>query len=313
MEPHKPEATLPKEDQDTSDVKAKLENLDINKEEPATAIYKEEEKTSKNIEIDIPKPQNDDSGKKFTKDKDRKSRSRSRSEDIDKKKKRKKKKGKKNRRTYEDKLTDPKVIQLTKLAIDNDPNIPLNLKDKFKKYETDLLTLCITNLPLNITHHEIKEYFNTFIMGLDPKYETIGYDPVYSVEKGDKKNYAVLTLNDKDPVEKLLEMDNMEYSNFKLKIERPRGFFSKIYAVTDQEDALNTDLANLEEIKVYMGNIPQYMGEDDLKKLCGSFGQIKAFNLIRDYSGDVPISKGYAFFEFVDPRVTDRAIKQLNC
>jgi hypothetical protein len=91
MEPHKPEATLPKEDQDTSDVKAKLENLDINKEEPATAIYKEEEKTSKNIEIDIPKPQNDDSGKKFTKDKDKKSRSRSRSEDIDKKKAQEKK------------------------------------------------------------------------------------------------------------------------------------------------------------------------------------------------------------------------------
>jgi RNA recognition motif-containing protein len=39
MEPHKPEATIPKKDQDKSDVKAKLENLDINKEEPATAIY----------------------------------------------------------------------------------------------------------------------------------------------------------------------------------------------------------------------------------------------------------------------------------
>ena len=95
----------------------------------------------------------------------------------------------------------------------------------------------------------------------------------------------------------------MEYQNFKLKIERPRGFFSKVYSISDEEDPLNTDLANLEEIKVYMGNIPQYMGEDDLKKLCDSFGQIKTFNLIRDYSGDVPISKGYAFFEFVDPRV----------
>jgi hypothetical protein len=148
MEPHKPEPAPQNSDQDTSDVKAKLENLDINKEEAATTIYKEEEeKTSKNIEIDIPKPQNDDSAKKFTKDKSKKSRSRSRSEELDKKKKRKKKKGKKNRRTYEDKLTDPKVIQLTRLAIDNDPNIPLTMKDKFKKIETDLLTLCITNLP----------------------------------------------------------------------------------------------------------------------------------------------------------------------
>lgn len=228
------------------------------------------------------------------------------------KKRRKKRKAKKNQKTYEEKLTDPKIIEFTKRSINLDKNIPQNMKEKFQKIETNLLALCITNQPLNITHHEIKEYFNTFTKALVPEYESKGIEPVKDVEKGSKKNYAVLYLHDKQVVETLLALENMEFQNFKLKIERPRGFFSKIYSINDEEDPLNTDQANLDEIKVYMGNIPQYMGEDDQKKLCSSFGQIKSFNLIRDYSGDVPVSKGYAFFEFVDPRVTDRAIKQLN-
>ena len=143
------------EKEELKEVNEKTENLDVTENpEDDTAIYQEEnladddneKKSSKNIDLEI--PTNDDDEKKSKKH--GKSRSRSRSEEFDKKKKQKrKKKGKKNRRTYENKLTDPKVIELTKKAIDNDPNIPANLKDKFKRIETNLLTLCIQFLSHN--------------------------------------------------------------------------------------------------------------------------------------------------------------------
>ncbi len=59
-----------------------------------------------------------------------------------------------------------------------------------------------------------------------------------------------------------------------------------------------------------MGGLPQYLKEDDVKKLCEAFGMMKYFNLVKDPTNNT--SKGYCFFEYVDPKVTDKAIKGLN-
>lgn len=53
------------------------------------------------------------------------------------------------------------------------------------------------------------------------------------------------------------------------------------------------------------------MGEADVKKMCESFGRLKSFNLIKD-PANPELNKGYAFFEFVDDRSTDKSIKALN-
>jgi splicing factor U2AF 65 kDa subunit len=60
-----------------------------------------------------------------------------------------------------------------------------------------------------------------------------------------------------------------------------------------------------------MGGIPYNMSEIDVKKMCESFGRLKAFNLIKD-AANVELNKGYAFFEYCDDRSTDKAIKALN-
>merc|ERR1712029_1017980 len=50
--------------------------------------------------------------------------------------------------------------------------------------------------------------------------------------------------------------------------------------------------------------------EEQVKELLTSFGQLKAFNLVKDVTSG--LSKGYAFAEYLDGDVTDQAIAGLN-
>ena len=46
------------------------------------------------------------------------------------------------------------------------------------------------------------------------------------------------------------------------------------------------------------------------QELLTSFGQLKAFNLVKDMTSG--LSKGYAFAEYLDGTITDQAIAGLN-
>ena len=54
--------------------------------------------------------------------------------------------------------------------------------------------------------------------------------------------------------------------------------------------------------KIFVGGLPQYLTDDQVKELLLSFGALKAFNLVTD--GGTQMSKGYAFAEYVDPNIT---------
>ena len=56
--------------------------------------------------------------------------------------------------------------------------------------------------------------------------------------------------------------------------------------------------------KVFVGGLPNYLNEDQVKELLTSFGQLRAFNLVKDVTSG--LSKGYAFAEYLDHLVTDQ-------
>jgi len=62
--------------------------------------------------------------------------------------------------------------------------------------------------------------------------------------------------------------------------------------------------------KIFIGGLPSYLDEDQVKDLITTFGPLKNFNLVKDNA--TGNSKGYAFFEYMDPNVTDRACAALN-
>uniref|UniRef100_A0A8C7FZA9 Splicing factor U2AF subunit n=1 Tax=Oncorhynchus kisutch TaxID=8019 RepID=A0A8C7FZA9_ONCKI len=62
--------------------------------------------------------------------------------------------------------------------------------------------------------------------------------------------------------------------------------------------------------KLFIGGLPNYLNDDQVKELLTSFGPLKAFNLVKDSA--TALSKGYAFCEYVDVNLNDQAIAGLN-
>nr|7AAO_A Chain A, U2 snRNP auxiliary factor large subunit [Drosophila melanogaster] len=62
--------------------------------------------------------------------------------------------------------------------------------------------------------------------------------------------------------------------------------------------------------KIYVGGLPTCLNQDQVKELLQSFGELKGLNLVMDTNTN--LNKGFAFFEYCDPSVTDHAIAGLH-
>ena len=62
--------------------------------------------------------------------------------------------------------------------------------------------------------------------------------------------------------------------------------------------------------RIFVGGLPYYFTEEQIRELLESFGPLRGFNLVKDR--ETGNSKGYAFCVFQDPLVTDIACAALN-
>ena len=62
--------------------------------------------------------------------------------------------------------------------------------------------------------------------------------------------------------------------------------------------------------KVFCGGLPYNLSDREVQELFSTFGPLRAFHLVRDR--DSLQSKGYAFFEYLNPALTDEAVNGLN-
>jgi splicing factor U2AF subunit len=127
-----------------------------------------------------------------------------------------------------------------------------------------------------------------------------------------------------------MAFDGIMFLNGPLKIRRPKdygglevpgpsGFHVPGVVSTNVPDSAN---------KVFVGGLPSYLNEEQVMELLKSFGELKAFNLVRD-NGTGPSkvcvhlttlvlmvelngNQGFAFFEYAEPAVTDVAIPALS-
>ena len=227
----------------------------------------------------------------------------------------KKKKGKKKKRTYESLIANPKVIQKIHDKIDQCENIPETLKRKYKEIEVDPLKLILTNIPFNVERAELIEYLNTYFNETDPTFKETDDKPIRNCFIGETRRFAILHIRDLDCVGRLLNINSIYYKDTKIYIERPKGFFTKHFAGNrfgmDEHGNL-TNLDNSEDITLYLTNIPQYMKEDEIKKLVGSFGPLKDFKMKMEFSMGVSYSKGVCVFEYFNSLHAEEAYKNLQ-
>merc|ERR1719284_2273234 len=127
-------------------------------------------------------------------------------------------------------------------------------------------------------------------------------------------NFAFLECRSIDETTQAMAFDGINFKGQSLKLRRPHDYqpipggggmdgFAGVPGVvsTVVPDSLQ---------KVFVGGLPNYLNEEQVKELLTSFGQLKAFNLVKDVTSG--LSKGYAFAEYLDGGVTDQAIAGLN-
>ncbi|XP_029104260.1 U2 small nuclear RNA auxiliary factor 2b isoform X3 [Scleropages formosus] len=171
--------------------------------------------------------------------------------------------------------------------------------------------LYVGNIPFGITEESMMDFFNAQ-MRLGGLTQAPG-NPVLAVQINQDKNFAFLEFRSVDETTQAMAFDGIIFQGQSLKIRRPHDYQPlpgmsenpSVY-VPGVVSTVVPDSAH----KLFIGGLPNYLNDDQVKELLTSFGPLKAFNLVKDSA--TGLSKGYAFCEYVDTNLNDQAIAGLN-
>ncbi|XP_014032943.1 splicing factor U2AF 65 kDa subunit isoform X3 [Salmo salar] len=171
--------------------------------------------------------------------------------------------------------------------------------------------LYVGNIPFGITEEAVMDFFNAQML-LGGLTQAPG-NPVLAVQINQDKNFAFLEFRSVDETTQAMAFDGIIFQGQSLKIRRPHDYQplpgmseSPSVYVPGVVSTVVPDSAH----KLFIGGLPNYLNDDQVKELLISFGPLKAFNLVKDSA--TALSKGYAFCEYVDVNLNDQAIAGLN-
>lgn len=169
--------------------------------------------------------------------------------------------------------------------------------------------LYVGNIPFGVSEQAMMDFFNQQ-MELTGLSQMEG-SPVIAVQINLDKNFAFLEFRSIDETTAAMAFDGIVFQGQSLKIRRPRDY-QAMPGMTDTPciPGVVSTIVGDSPFKIFIGGLPTYLNEDQVKELLVSFGPLKAFNLVKD--SVTGVSKGYAFCEYVDPMITDAAIQGLH-
>jgi len=167
------------------------------------------------------------------------------------------------------------------------------------------------NLPFGITEDLMIDFFNAKMRESDIAKQS--GNPVLACQINLEKNFAFLEFRSVEETTLAMAFDGIMLQGQALKIRRPKDY-QPIPGMSPMEAAhipgvvstVVPDTIN----KVFIGGLPNYLNEDQVKELLSTFGELRAFNLVKDSA--TGLSKGYAFCEYVDTGITDVAIAGMS-
>jgi len=171
--------------------------------------------------------------------------------------------------------------------------------------------LYVGNIPFGVSEEEMMDFFNQQ-MHLSGLAQADG-NPILACQVNLDKNFAFLEFRSTDEATQAMAFDGINFKGQSLKLRRPHDYQpmpgmseNPNYNVPGVVSTVVPDSPH----KVFLGGLPNYLNEDQVKELLTSFGQLRAFNLVKDSA--TGLSKGYAFCEYVDTSITDQAVAGLN-
>jgi len=171
--------------------------------------------------------------------------------------------------------------------------------------------LYVGGIPFGMTDEAMMDFFN-HQMRITGLAQAEG-NPVIAVQINLDKNFAFLEFRSVDETTQALAFDGISFQGQPLKIRRPSDYKplpgmaeNPTLAVPGVVSTVVQDSAH----KIFIGGLPSYLNEDQVKELLVSFGPLSAFNLVKDSA--TGLTKGFAFCEYADVSVTDQACAGLN-
>jgi len=173
----------------------------------------------------------------------------------------------------------------------------------------------VGNIPFGFSEQEMIDFFNQQ-MHLSGLAQAEG-NPILACHINRDKNFAFLECRSVDETTQAMAFDGINFKGQSLKLRRPRdyvplpggdtaGMSNAFGGIPGMISTVVSDSPN----KLFVAGLPNYLNDEQVKELLTSFGQLKAFNLVKDTT--TGLSKGYAFAEYLDTTITDQAIAGLN-
>ncbi|KII87209.1 hypothetical protein PLICRDRAFT_663829, partial [Plicaturopsis crispa FD-325 SS-3] len=199
-------------------------------------------------------------------------------------------------------LPPPLPVQSFGMGVGGNPNLSRQSR-----------RLYIGSITPDVNEQNLADFFNGKMIEMNIGTGAPG-NPVLAVQCNYEKNYAFVEFRSAEDATAAMAFDGIIFINGPLKIRRPKdyggidlsspstGVLVPGVVSTNVPDSIN---------KIFVGGLPAYLNEEQVMELLKSFGDLKAFNLVRE-NGNGPSKQGFAFFEYVDPGVTDVAIQSLN-
>ncbi|KAH8305875.1 hypothetical protein KR018_000383 [Drosophila ironensis] len=192
--------------------------------------------------------------------------------------------------------------------------------------------LYVGNIPFGVTEEDMMDFFNQQILalGINSTQQSDG-KAVLTCQTNLEKNFAFLEFRSMDEATQAINFDGINFRGQTLKIRRPHDYHpvANTYCLDSETPYSTTTMTSPSVVvstmgpnhvistlvpdspnKIFIGGLPTCLNETQIKELLLSFGQLKGFNLVKDTG--TSLSKGYAFFEYVDGSVTEQAIAGLN-
>lgn len=195
--------------------------------------------------------------------------------------------------------------QIPTTLIETAPQVPVVMPVVGSTITRQARRLYVGNIPFGVSEEEMMDFFNQqmHISGLA---QAPG-NPILACQINLDKNFAFLEFRSIDETTQAMAFDGINFKGQSLKIRRPHDY----QPMPGMSEAPSTNVPVQDSPhKIFIGGLPNYLNEDQVKELLMSFGQLRAFNLVKDSA--TGLSKGYAFCEYADVSITDQAIAGLN-
>jgi splicing factor U2AF subunit len=139
------------------------------------------------------------------------------------------------------------------------------------------------------TDENISAFFNDKMreMGLaqDDKVDVQSEHPVVNVQINKEKQYAFVEFRSPEEASAAVSFDGVTFMGQVLKIRRPKDYLgADLMGSLHVPGIVSTNVPDSPE-KIFIGGLPSYLTDDQVIELLKAFGELKAFNLVKEMGG----------------------------